>query len=105
MAGRFAGRRAVVTGSSRGIGAALAERLADALNGGTGSDTAHEALSPRELQVLRLIADGKTVKQIAVELALSAKTVGTSRARIALKTGLGNNVELTRYAFRHGLTL
>jgi len=87
------------------VTAALAERLADALNGGEGNGAPHEALSPRELQVLRLIADGRTVKQIADELSLSAKTIGTYRARIAVKTGLGSNVELTRYAFRHGLTL
>jgi two-component system invasion response regulator UvrY len=54
--------------------------------------------------VLRLIANAKTVKQIATELALSEKTVGTYRARIAKKTGLSSNVELTRYAFQHDLT-
>jgi len=91
-------------GGGKYVTAALAERLASALNGGTGHGAPHEALSPRELQVLRLIAGGKTVKEIAAELALSAKTVGTYRARIAEKTGLGSNVELTRYAFQHGLT-
>ncbi len=53
---------------------------------------------------MRLIAGGRTVKQIAAELTLSEKTVGTYRARIAEKTGLSSNVELTRYAFQHGLT-
>jgi DNA-binding NarL/FixJ family response regulator len=86
------------------VTASLAQRLADALSG---EDAAapHEALSPRELQVLRLLAGGKTVKEIAAEFALSAKTVETYRARIAEKTGLSSNVELTRYAFHHGLTL
>lgn len=86
------------------VTASLAERLADAMNSGKANCAPHEALSPRELQILRLIADGKTIKQVAVELALSEKTVGTYRARIAEKTGLRSNVELTRYAFQHGLT-
>jgi DNA-binding NarL/FixJ family response regulator len=82
------------------VTASLAEKLADAVSCG-----AHEEpLSPREVQVLRLVAEGKSLKQIAAELALSAKTVGTYRSRLAKKTGLSNNVELTRYAFRHGIT-
>lgn len=81
----------------------LAQRLAHAVSGEE-HRTPHEALSPREHQVLQLIAGGSTVKQIAAELALSEKTVGTYRARIAEKTGLSSNVELTRYAFQHGLT-
>jgi two-component system invasion response regulator UvrY len=80
----------------------LAQRLADAVSGGAGG-APHETLSPRELQVLRLVAAGKTLKEIAAELALSGKTVETYRARIAEKTGLSSNVELTRYAFHHGL--
>jgi DNA-binding NarL/FixJ family response regulator len=85
------------------VTASLAQRLADALSGEE-HGAPHESLSPRELQVLRLVANGKTVKQIAAELALSDKTVDTYRARIAEKTGLSGNVELTRYAFQHGLT-
>lgn len=85
------------------VTASLAQRFADALSGETGG-APHETLSPRELQVLRLVAAGKTGKQIAAELALSEKTVDTYRARIAEKTGLATNVELTRYAFQHGLT-
>ncbi len=82
---------------------ALAQALADALNGKQPC-APHETLSPRELQVLCLIASGNTVKQIAADLALSEKTVGTYRTRIAEKTGMTSNVELTRYAFQHGLT-
>lgn len=85
------------------VTASLAQRLADALSG-EDDRAPHDALSPRELQVLRLVAGGKTLKQIAAELALSDKTVETYRARIAEKTGLSSNVELTRYAFQHGLT-
>jgi len=84
------------------VTASLAERLAASL-GGQVEQSPHEALSNRELQVLRLVASGKTIKEIAAELALSEKTVGTYRARIAQKLGLGSNVELTRYAIRHKL--
>lgn len=50
-----------------------------------------------------MIAGGKTIKQIASELSLSDKTIGTYRTRISEKLGLGTNVEITRYAMRHGL--
>jgi DNA-binding NarL/FixJ family response regulator len=86
------------------VTAHLAEKLADALSEGGRKGECGEPLSPRELQVLRLVAEGRPMKQIAAELSLSEKTVGTYRARIAKKTGLSNNVELTRYAFRHGIT-
>jgi DNA-binding NarL/FixJ family response regulator len=91
-------------GGGKYVTAALAELLAAALSGGAECGAPHETLSPRELQVLRLIASGKTVKEIASSFRLSEKTVGTYRTRIAAKTGLGSNVELTRYAFQHGLT-
>ena len=67
------------------------------------SEAPHETLSNRELQVLRLVAIGKSLKEIAAELALSEKTIGTYRTRIAQKLGLGTNVELARYAERHKL--
>lgn len=81
----------------------LAERLAAALGNDHAAKSPHEALSARELQVLRLIAAGRTVKAIAAELALSEKTIATYRARLAEKTGLPTNVALARYAYRHGL--
>jgi DNA-binding NarL/FixJ family response regulator len=84
------------------VTASLAERLA--ANLGAGSDQApHEALSNRELQVLRLVALGKSMKAIAGELALSEKTVATYRTRISEKTGLKTNVEIARYALKQGL--
>ncbi len=64
----------------------------------------HESLSQRELEVLRMIASGKTVTEIANELALSVKTISSHRARILEKTGLRNTPELMRYAFEHELT-
>ena len=84
------------------VTASLAEKLAGAL----GSDIQHEpheSLSSRELQVLRMIASGRTIKEISAELALSEKTVGTYRTRISNKMGLATNVELTRYALQRRL--
>jgi len=63
----------------------------------------HERLSARELQVLRLLAGGKSVKDIAQELSVSDKTVATYVARIRVKTGLQSYVEMTRYALHHKL--
>jgi len=84
------------------VTASLAEKLASNLGGKTPGEP-HEALSNRELQVLRLIASGKTIKEVASELSLSEKTVGTYRARLSEKMGLSTNVELTRYALQHRL--
>lgn len=63
----------------------------------------HEALSDRELQVLRMLAIGKSVKQIGHELALSEKTISTYRTRLLVKMNLDSNAELMRYALRVGL--
>ena len=63
----------------------------------------HESLSPRELQVLRGIAMGRSVKEIAAELEISDKTVATYQSRIREKTGLSSAVEFTRYALLNGL--
>ncbi len=74
----------------------LAEALAGALGGG--ARTAHEELSDREFQVLRMIAAGRSVKQIALELHLSEKTVSTYRTRVLEKLQLDSTAELIRYA-------
>lgn len=84
------------------VTASLAEKLASSLSGGTPT-APHETLSNRELQVLRLITAGMTVKEIAKEMSLSDKTVGTYRTRISNKMHLSTNVELTRYALQHHL--
>jgi DNA-binding NarL/FixJ family response regulator len=80
----------------------LAEILANALSSDI-QRPLHETLSDREFQVLRQLASGKTVSQIAAEIALSVKTVSTYRARLLEKMNLRNNAELTRYAIQHGL--
>jgi DNA-binding NarL/FixJ family response regulator len=91
-----------VTAGGRHISPAVAELMASYLS--LDSDAApHEQLSNREFQVMRLIASGKTVSEIARELSLSVRTVSTYRARILEKTGMRTNAELTHYAFQHQL--
>jgi len=86
----------------RYVTSTLAEKLADHLSGDA-AVAPHEVLSNRELQVLQLIASGKTIKEIAAQLSLSEKTIGTYRTRISEKLHLATNVELTRYALQHKL--
>ena len=83
----------------RYVSTTLAEKLAFDLRKGADVPV-HELLSAREFQVLRMIASGKTVKQIAEEISLSVKTVSTYRARILEKTGMKTTAELIRYAFQ-----
>ncbi len=63
----------------------------------------YETLSDRELQVLKLIASGKTVSEIGREISLTVNTISTYRARILDKLNLKNNAELTRYALDNSL--
>jgi DNA-binding NarL/FixJ family response regulator len=62
-----------------------------------------DILTPRELQVLKLIAEAYTSKEIAQELVISLKTVERHRQNILDKLGMSDRVELTRYAIRRGL--
>lgn len=80
----------------------LAETLASVLAGET-SGQPHERLSDREFEILRMIASGRTVSQVAQDLALSVKTVSTHRTRILRKMNMKTNAELTHYAVRRGL--
>lgn len=91
-----------VLAGGRYVSPSLAEQLAGTLAGGA-PGSSHESLSNRELQVLKMIASGMTLKEIGAELDLSEKTIATYRARISEKMGLATNVDLTRYAMRHGL--
>jgi two-component system invasion response regulator UvrY len=63
----------------------------------------HEALSNREFQVFRLLATGKSVKEIGEQLSLSVKTISTNRTRILEKMSFTNNAEITQYAIHHKL--
>lgn len=63
----------------------------------------HQQLSDREFEVMRLIASGQTVSQIATQLSLSVKTISTYRSRILEKMRMQTNAELTHYAIKNGL--
>ena len=63
----------------------------------------HETLSNREFEVMRLIASGKTVGEIAELISLSDKTISTYRARVLEKMGMKTNAELTHYAIQNKL--
>jgi two-component system invasion response regulator UvrY len=80
----------------------LAEQLASHLDA-AGQRAPHELLSDREFEVMRRLGSGLTVSQIASELAISAKTVSTYRARILEKMAVASNADLVRYAARYGL--
>ena len=68
-----------------------------------GEAAPEDPLTPRELQVVKLIAEGHTSDEIADELVISRKTVDHHRANILDKLGMRNVAELTRYAIRRGL--
>ena len=68
-----------------------------------GEAAPEDPLTPRELQVVKLIAEGYTSDEIAHELVIRRKTVDHHRANILDKLGLRNGAELTRYAIRRGL--
>ena len=63
----------------------------------------HNLLSRRELQIMKMLASGKTVKEISKELVLSEKTVSCHRANILNKMKMKNVIELTRYAIKNCL--
>jgi DNA-binding NarL/FixJ family response regulator len=84
------------------VSPALAERLALDLRENSGRPL-HETLSHREFEVLRMIASGKTVTQIAEDLHLSVPTVSTHRAHILEKMNMTTTAELIRYALQNHL--
>jgi len=91
-----------VVGGSPYLSPWLAARLAREVATNT-PKPAHEQLSDREYQVMLRIASGRSTKQIADELCLSPKTVGTYRLRLAKKMSLSTDAELTAYVFRNRL--
>jgi DNA-binding NarL/FixJ family response regulator len=90
-----------VLAGGRYVSNSLAETLAASLS--ASQKAPQEKLSDREFQVLRLIASGKMVTNIARELSLSVKTISTYRSRILEKMGMKNNAELMHYAIQHRL--
>src|SRR6266704_1753911 len=91
-----------VYSGGRYISPSQAEKLVYLFEGSS-EKPAHETLSNREYEVLRLIASGKTVTQIGKEISLSVKTVSTYRARILEKMNLQSSAELTHYAIKNRL--
>lgn len=65
--------------------------------------SSRERLSPRQTQILKLIAEGKTTKQVALELAISVKTVETHRSALMIRVGVRDVAGLVRYAVKIGL--
>jgi two-component system, NarL family, invasion response regulator UvrY len=89
-----------VLAGGRYVSASLAERLATQAQAGS-AKAPHETLSDREHQVFRMLAMGKTVKQIGKELLLSPQTVSTHRTHILEKMGMQSNAELIQYAMQN----
>ncbi|HME01087.1 MAG TPA: response regulator transcription factor [Terriglobia bacterium] len=86
----------------RYVSPALAEKLALDLNENAGRPV-HETLSDREFEVLRMMASGKTVSQVAEDLHLSVTTISTYRGRILEKMNMTTTAELMHYALRNHL--
>ncbi len=80
----------------------IAEKLANSLDHDL-DKLSHEYLSDREFEVLKLIAGGMAVSDIASRLSLSVTTISTYRSRIMMKMNLKTNAELTLYAIEHKL--
>jgi DNA-binding NarL/FixJ family response regulator len=97
----IAALRSVASGR-RYINPEVADSLASHVNVSS-PRSPHEALSNREVEVMCLIAQGKSVGEIADSLALSVKTVSTYRTRILEKLDLRHNAEITRSAMKHRL--
>lgn len=91
-----------VAAGGRFIDPGLAEQMLFE-TGDAGQSPPHELLSDREFHILRLLIRGMSVNDIAAELAISAKTVSTHKARLMAKMNLQNNAELVRYGVEHGL--
>jgi DNA-binding NarL/FixJ family response regulator len=92
--------RAAMRGEPFLYPAAIAALIRDYLDRG---DTPAETLTPRELEIVKLVAEGHTSDEIAAALVISKKTVEHHRSHILEKLGMRDRVDLTRYAIRRGL--
>jgi DNA-binding NarL/FixJ family response regulator len=95
--------RATMRGEPFLYPAAVTALIRDHLEHVRESEQPREILTPRELQILKLIAEAHSSKEIARMLVISIKTVERHRANILEKLGMRDRVELTRYAIRRGL--
>jgi DNA-binding NarL/FixJ family response regulator len=95
--------RAAMRGDSYLYPSAVTAIVRDFVERGGRGEEQFDVLTPRELEVLKLIAEAHTSKQIADALFISIKTVERHRQNILDKLGMRDRVELTRYAIRRGL--
>jgi DNA-binding NarL/FixJ family response regulator len=95
--------RAAMRGDSYLYPSAVTAMVRDYVERGGRGEEQFDVLTPRELEVLKLIAEAHTSKQIADALFISIKTVERHRQNILDKLGMRDRVELTRYAIRRGL--
>jgi DNA-binding NarL/FixJ family response regulator len=95
--------RRTMRGQSFLYPSAISTLVKDYVDRGRPEEEQFDILTPRELQVLKLIAEAYTSKEIAQELVISVKTVERHRQNILDKLGMNDRVELTRYAIRRGL--
>jgi DNA-binding NarL/FixJ family response regulator len=95
--------RAAMRGESFLYPSAITTLVRDYVERGGRGEAHFDALTPRELEVLKLIAEAHTSKEIAKELVIAVKTVERHRQNILDKLGMRDRVELTRYAIRRGL--
>ena len=94
--------RAAVRGG-RYVSPELAEVLVNGMQGVSGSEPPHAALSEREFQIFCKLAEGQSVTEIGAALFLSVKTVSTYRTRILEKMGMKSNADMTYYAIKNDL--
>jgi DNA-binding NarL/FixJ family response regulator len=95
--------RAAMRGESYLYPSAVTTLVRDYVERGGRGEEQFDVLTPRELEVLKLIAEANTSKEIAEKLFISIKTVDRHRQNILEKLGMRDRVELTRYAIRRGL--
>jgi DNA-binding NarL/FixJ family response regulator len=95
--------RAAMRGDSYLYPSAVATLVRDYVDRGGRGEEQFDVLTPRELEVLKLIAEANTSKEIAEKLFISIKTVDRHRANILQKLGLRDRLDLARYAIRSGL--
>jgi DNA-binding NarL/FixJ family response regulator len=95
--------RAAMRGDSYLYPSAVTSLVRDYIERGDSAEEGFDVLTPRELEVLKLIAEAYTSQQIADALFISIKTVDRHRQNILEKLGMRDRVELTRYAIKRGL--
>jgi len=95
--------RAAMRGDSYLYPSAVTKLVRDYVDQDDGDADEFDVLTPRELEILKLIAEANTSKEIAEKLVISIKTVDRHRQNILEKLGMRDRVELTRYAIRRGL--